>query len=80
MNSANQLIIDNIVYDIENYETMNIIIKRSNESINIRLLNVELMLKCFIKLIRLIKIMKKKDSLRHRKQETTSKRSYLLLC
>jgi hypothetical protein len=55
----NQLIIDKIVYDIENYETINIIVKKSNESINIRLLNVVLMLKFFINLICLIKIMKK---------------------
>jgi hypothetical protein len=51
--------IDKIVHDIENYETMNIIVKRSNESINIRLLNVALMLEFFINLISLIKIMKK---------------------
>jgi hypothetical protein len=55
----NQLIIDKIVYDIEDYETMNIIVKKSNESINIRLLNVALMFEFFINLICLIKIMKK---------------------
>ncbi len=59
IDSENQLIIDKIVYDIENYETMNIIVKESNESINIRLLNVALMLEFFINLICLIKIMKK---------------------
>jgi hypothetical protein len=51
--------IDKIVHDIENYETMNIIVKKSNESINIRLLNVALMFEFFINLICLIKIMKK---------------------
>jgi hypothetical protein len=51
--------IDKIVHDIENYETMNIIVRKSNESINIRLLNVWLMLEFFISLICLIKIMKK---------------------
>jgi hypothetical protein len=51
--------IDKIVHDIENYETMNIIVKESNESINIRLLNVALMFEFFINLICLIKIMKK---------------------
>jgi hypothetical protein len=59
IDSENQLVIDKIVHDIENYETMNIIVKRSNESINIRLLNVALMLEFFINLICLIKIMKK---------------------
>jgi hypothetical protein len=58
--SENQLIIDKIVYDNENYETMNIIVRKSNEFINIRLLNVALMLEFFINLICLIKIMKKK--------------------
>jgi hypothetical protein len=37
IDSENQLMIDKIVHDIENYETMNIIVKESNESINIRL-------------------------------------------
>ncbi len=55
----NQLMIDKIVHDIENYETMNIIVRESNESINIRLLNVALMLEFFTSLICLIKIMKK---------------------
>jgi hypothetical protein len=59
INFENQLMIDKIVYDIENYETMNIIVKKSNEMINIRLLNVALMLEFFINLICLIKIMKK---------------------
>ncbi len=60
IDSENQLMIDKIVHDIKNYETMNIIVKKSNESINIRLLNVALMLEFFINLICLIKIMKKK--------------------
>jgi hypothetical protein len=55
----NQLIIDKIVYDIENYETMNIVIKRFDDSINIHLLNVALMFEFFINLICLIKMMKK---------------------
>jgi hypothetical protein len=59
VDSENQLMIDKIVHDIENYETMNIIVKKSNESISIRLLNVALMLEFFINLICLIKIMKK---------------------
>jgi hypothetical protein len=53
-NSANQLIIDKIVYDIENDETINIIVKESNKSINIWLLNVVLMFEFFIDLICLI--------------------------
>ncbi len=59
INFENWLIIDKIVHDIENYETMNIIIKKSNELINIRLLKIALMLEFFINLICLIKIMKK---------------------
>ncbi len=55
----NQLMIDKIFHDIKNYETMNIIVRKSNESINIRLLNVALMFEFFINLICLIKIMKK---------------------
>jgi hypothetical protein len=56
----NQLIVDKIVYDIENYETMNIVVKKFDDSINIQLLNVALMLEFFISLICLIKMMKKK--------------------
>jgi hypothetical protein len=59
IDSENQLMIDKIVHDIESYKTMNIIVRKSNESINIRLLNVALMLEFFISLICLIKIMKK---------------------
>jgi hypothetical protein len=59
MNSNDQLIIDKIVYNIENYETMNIVIKKSDDSINIQLLNVALMFEFFINLICLIKMMKK---------------------
>jgi hypothetical protein len=63
IDSANQLIIDKIVYEIENYETMNIVVKKFDDSINIQLLNVALMFEFFINLICLIKMMKKKDSL-----------------
>jgi hypothetical protein len=55
----NQLIIDKIVYEIENYETMNIVVKEFDDSINIQLLNVALMFEFFINLICLIKMMKK---------------------
>jgi hypothetical protein len=55
-----QLIIDKIVYDIENYETMNIVVKKFDDLINIQLLNVTLMFEFFINLICLIKMMKKK--------------------
>jgi hypothetical protein len=55
----NQLIIEKIVYDIENYETMNIVVKKFDDSINIQLLNVALMLEFFISLICLINMMKK---------------------
>jgi hypothetical protein len=60
IDSNDQLIIDKIVYDIENYETMNIVVKKFDDTINIQLLNVVLMLEFFINLIRLIKMMKKK--------------------
>jgi hypothetical protein len=59
VNLENQLMINKIVHDIENYVTINIIVRKSNESINIQLLNVALMLEFFINLICLIKIMKK---------------------
>jgi hypothetical protein len=59
INFENQLIIDKIFYVIKNYKTMNVIVKKSNELINIRLLNVALMLEFFINLICLTKIMKK---------------------
>ncbi len=59
INFENQLIIDKIVYDIENYETMNIVVKEFDDSINIQLLNVALMFKFFMNLICLIKMMKK---------------------
>jgi hypothetical protein len=59
IDSENQLIINKIVYDIENYETMNIVVKKFDDSINIQLLNVALMFEFFISLICLIKIMKK---------------------
>jgi hypothetical protein len=55
----NQLIIDKIVYEIENYETMNIVVKKFDDSINIQLFNVALMFAFFINLICLIKMMKK---------------------
>jgi hypothetical protein len=58
--SANQLVVDKIVYEIENYETMNIVVKELNDSINIQLLNVALMFEFFINLICLIKMMKKR--------------------
>jgi hypothetical protein len=60
VDSANQLIVDKIVYEIENYETMNIVVKEFDDSINIQLLNVALMFEFFINLICLIKMMKKK--------------------
>jgi hypothetical protein len=59
IDSNDQLIIDKIVYDIEDYETMNIVVKEFDDSINIQLLNVALMLELFINLISLIKMMKK---------------------
>ncbi len=55
----NQLVVDKIVYDIKNYETMNIVVKEFDDSINIQLLNVALVSEFFINLICLIKMMKK---------------------
>jgi hypothetical protein len=60
IDSNDQLVVDKIVYDIENYETMNIVVKKLDNSINIQLLNVALMFEFFINLIDLIKMMKKK--------------------
>jgi hypothetical protein len=60
IDSNDQLVVDKIVYDIENYETMNIVVKELDDSINIQLLNVALMFEFFINLICLIKMMKKK--------------------
>ncbi len=59
IDSENQLVINKIVYDIEIYETMNIVVRELDDSINIQLLNVALMLEFFISLICLIKMMKK---------------------
>jgi hypothetical protein len=59
VDSTNQLVIDKIVYDIENYETMNIVVREFDDSINIQLLNVALVFEFFINLICLIKMMKK---------------------
>jgi hypothetical protein len=59
IDSENQLIVEKIVYDIESYETMNIVVKEFDDSINIQLLNVALMFEFFINLICLIKIMNK---------------------
>jgi hypothetical protein len=59
IDSNDQLIIEKIVYDTENYETMNIVVRKLNDSINIQLLNVALMSEFFISLICLIKMMKK---------------------
>jgi hypothetical protein len=43
IDSNDQLIVEKIVYDIEDYETMNIVVKKLVDSINIQLLNVALM-------------------------------------
>jgi hypothetical protein len=59
IDSNDQLIIEKIVYDIESYETMNIVVREFDDSINIQLLNVALMSEFFISLICLIKMMKK---------------------
>jgi hypothetical protein len=59
IDSNDQLIIEKIVYDIEDYETMNIVVRKFDDSINIQLLNVALMSEFFINLICLIKMMKK---------------------
>ncbi len=57
--SDDQLAVEKIVYNIESYETMNIVVKKLDDSINIQLLNVALTLEFFISLICLIKMMKK---------------------
>jgi Na+-transporting methylmalonyl-CoA/oxaloacetate decarboxylase gamma subunit len=57
--SNDQLVVGKIVYDIEGYETMNIVVRELDDSINIQLLNVALVFEFFISLICLIKMMKK---------------------
>jgi hypothetical protein len=79
INLENQLIIDKIVYDIEKYETMNIIVKKLNDSINIQLLNVALMLELFINLICLIKMIKKKFIEISRTKDYIEKRLFFAL-
>jgi hypothetical protein len=54
-----QLVAGKTVYDIEDYETMNIIAREPDDPINIQLLNVALMPEFFTNLICLIKMMKK---------------------
>ncbi len=59
IDSNDQLIIEKIIYDINSYETMNIVVREFDDSINIQLLNVALVFEFFINLICLIKMMKK---------------------
>jgi hypothetical protein len=54
-----QLVAGKIVYDIENYETVNIVARGPDDPINIQLLNVALVSGFFISLICLIKVMEK---------------------
>ncbi len=51
VNSENQLRIDKTIYSIEKYEIVHIVVKRSHDSINIRLLNVVLASNFLINLI-----------------------------
>jgi hypothetical protein len=57
--SDDQLAVDKIVYDIENYGTMRIVVRGFDDSVNIQLLNVALVPGFFISLICLIKMMEK---------------------
>jgi hypothetical protein len=57
--SNDQLVVEKTVYDIEGYETMNIVAREPDDPINIQLLNVALVSEFFISLICLIKMMKK---------------------
>jgi hypothetical protein len=52
--------IEKTIYFIEKYETMNIIVKSSNELVNIQLVNVALISEFFINLMCLKKFLAKK--------------------
>ncbi len=58
--SNDELMTEKTVYFIERYETMNIIVKNSNESVNIQLMNVALIFEFFTNLMCLRKILAKK--------------------
>jgi hypothetical protein len=51
---------EKVVYFIEKYETMNIIVRDFNESINIELMNVALIFEFFTNLVCLRKFLSKK--------------------
>ncbi len=75
MKSFDELMIDKIVYFIEIYETINIIIKNSNKSINIQLVNVTLISEFLTNLMFLSKFLAKeirrnieKKKLHHKKK------------
>ncbi len=57
--SNDKFMIEKIVYSIEKYKTMNIIVKNSNESVNIQLVNVALIFEFFTNLMCLRKFLAK---------------------
>ncbi len=59
VNLRNRLRIDKTIYSIENYETIDIVVKKSSDSINIRLLNVVLISSFLINLVCLSKFIAK---------------------
>jgi tRNA G10 N-methylase Trm11 len=73
--SNDELMTEKTVYSIERYETMNIIVKNSNESVNIQLVNVALISEFFTNLMCLRKFLAKeihwnieKKRLHHKKK------------
>ncbi len=58
--SFNKLMINKIVYFIEIYETVNIIVKNLNKLVNIQLINVALISEFFTNLMCLRKFLAKK--------------------
>ncbi len=57
--SNDELMIEKTIYFIEKYETMNILVKSLNESVNIQLVNVALIFEFFINLMCLRKFLAK---------------------
>jgi hypothetical protein len=78
IDSNDQLIIEKIVYDIDDYETMNIVVRRLVDSINIQLLKRRISVWIFHQSDLSDQNDEKRNSLKHRESTITSKRNYLL--
>ncbi len=78
--SSDEFMTEKVVYFIEKYETMNIIVKNSNKSVNIQLVNVALISEFFTNLMYLKKFFNKRNLLKYREKEITlqKKRSFVM--